>query len=692
MSWAEIIYWLFMLFGCISLLYGGRSKKRPLVLLGIFLILQCVIIFVGHLIFSWIFGVATEPGTWGDNLLGLILLLAISMRIYGVSLGKGGSRNSGYLLQLSCCVIFAMVSIISWLFEGTMPLTDWAEITLGMIAFAAIILIFCIRYRVGSALLFLWTTLFLGHLIFIGIPVVPCHEKLYASITGNLITSNNIPLRILAKSSDSALYPDEKLSKAKGLMTPWAAYFVFARTENAWQVGLAQNTKPGDRQWISKETCYCWPTRDSINIERPVSIYANKTDAEAERNPVDTRFTYRYDNHFKQSADREKGQAVHPAALPVLHQDGHYGAFIDPGKTEQGNYPIRWLKWEDRDASIVFRLRLNRWSFETYLVGLNTLFTNWRYREKDKGDTQTLYDPCGMPVLPIASDAQKNSLTEYYLKLLEISDSEVDWDSNDEIHMSRKSVCLSKALNRIQAEEELELAEKNDQQTQSRQKAEEDSNRIEMVYINPGCFQMGSNEGDSDEKPVHRVCLTQSYEIGKYEVTQAQWQKVMGDNPSQFKGDHKPVENVSWNEIQTFIRKLNQQTGLDYRLPTEAEWEYACRSGGQDEKYCGGNNVDSLGWNYGNSGHNAHPVGQKQANGLGLYDMSGNVLEWVSDRYGDYSSASVTDPKGPSSGSFRVYRGGSWYSNARNLRSAYRSYYSPDYRDDYLGFRLARTR
>ncbi len=224
----------------------------------------------------------------------------------------------------------------------------------------------------------------------------------------------------------------------------------------------------------------------------------------------------------------------------------------------------------------------------------------------------------------------------------------------------------------------------------------ESTSGIKMVSVPAGCFQMGSNEGGEytdDEKPVHRVCLS-AYKIGKYEVTQSQWKKVMGNNPSHFKGNNKPVEKVSWDDVQKFIRKLNQQTGQHYRLPSEAEWEYACRSGGRDQKYCGGNNAGSVAWYDDNSGNETHDVGQKQANGLGLYDMSGNVWEWVQDRYdsGYYKNSPTTNPKGASGGAVRVFRGGSWHSDASNLRSAFRDYNSPDRRGNILGFRLARTR
>ena len=216
---------------------------------------------------------------------------------------------------------------------------------------------------------------------------------------------------------------------------------------------------------------------------------------------------------------------------------------------------------------------------------------------------------------------------------------------------------------------------------------------MQFISVKPGCFQMGSDVGQRDEKPVHRVCLS-AYGLGKYEVTQAQWKKVMGNNhPSNYKGSSKPVEGVSWDDVQSFIRKLNQQTGQKYRLPTEAEWEYACRSGGRDQKYCGSNSVVSVAWYRDNSGNKTHDVGQKQANGSGFYDMSGNVWEWVQDWYGsDYYGNSLTnDPKGASGGSRRVIRGGHSSSYAFYLRSAIRSSNYPDSRVYGLGFRLART-
>lgn len=218
---------------------------------------------------------------------------------------------------------------------------------------------------------------------------------------------------------------------------------------------------------------------------------------------------------------------------------------------------------------------------------------------------------------------------------------------------------------------------------------------IDMVAVKGGNFTMGctSEQGSDcykDETPPHPVTVGDFY-MGKYEVTQAQWKAVMGSNPSRFSGcDQCPVENVSWNDAQEFIRKLNELTGKTYRLPTEAEWEYAARGGAQRKgyKYSGSNSIGDVAWYYGNSGSETHPVGQKNPNELGLYDMSGNVWEWCSDWYGDYSSQAQTNPQGPSSGSGRVLRGGSWGINARYCRVSSRDNYSPAYRSLDGGFRV----
>ena len=221
-----------------------------------------------------------------------------------------------------------------------------------------------------------------------------------------------------------------------------------------------------------------------------------------------------------------------------------------------------------------------------------------------------------------------------------------------------------------------------------------DGVNIEMVKVEAGSFDMGATpemqNPDEDEKPVHRVTLTNNYYIGKYEVTQALWKIVMGSNPSNSKGDNLPVENVSWNNCQKFISKLNKLTGKSFRLPTEAEWEFAARGGKKSRgyQYSGSNALGDVAWYEGNSGSKTHAVGTKQPNKLGIYDMTGNVYEWCQDWYGSYSSSPQTNPIGAVSGSCRVYRGGCWVSSARNCRTSYRGRRTPGFRYGFLGLRL----
>ena len=218
--------------------------------------------------------------------------------------------------------------------------------------------------------------------------------------------------------------------------------------------------------------------------------------------------------------------------------------------------------------------------------------------------------------------------------------------------------------------------------------------RFKMIRIEGGTFTMGATEDQGDDtfisaKPMHDVTLS-SYSIGETPVTQELWQAVMGSNPSYYKGAQRPVENVSWNDCQYFIQKLNQLTGKVFRLPTEAEWEYAARGGSKSRgyKYAGSNMLDNVAWYYGNSSNKTHDVGQLSPNELGLYDMSGNVWEWCYDWEGDYSSGSQNNPTGPSSGSRRVGRGGSWYNSAWCCRVSSRNSLPPNARY-HFGLRLA---
>ena len=217
---------------------------------------------------------------------------------------------------------------------------------------------------------------------------------------------------------------------------------------------------------------------------------------------------------------------------------------------------------------------------------------------------------------------------------------------------------------------------------------------IEMVRVEAGTFVMGATPEMKDpydlEKPTHQVTLTNDYYIGKYEVTQALWQAVMDNNPSYFKGDNLPVEQVSWKDCQKFISKLNRITSKKFRLPTEAEWEYTARGGkkSQGYQYSGSNNISDVAWYGDNSDNKTHSVGSKRANELGIYDMNGNVGEWCQDRYGKYRSSSQVNPTGANGGSDRVVRGGGLRGTARFCRSSFRNDNIPDRRANSLGLRL----
>ena len=244
-----------------------------------------------------------------------------------------------------------------------------------------------------------------------------------------------------------------------------------------------------------------------------------------------------------------------------------------------------------------------------------------------------------------------------------------------------------------QEDAKLRSLESKDQRTKAADKTEDD-----MVYIKGGCFDMGDifGNGEDDEKPVHTVCVSDFY-LGMTEVTQKQWVDIMGHNPSKFKCGDCPVERVSWHNVQDFIKKLNKATGMNYRLPTEAEWEYAARSGGLKEKWAGTEKESELGtyaWYGDNSNSNAHAVAGKEPNKLGLYDMMGNVWEWCFDWYDRnyYENSPAKDPQGPPGGSTRVLRGGGWKSKPGHLRTVERNDFIPASRKFAdIGFRLARS-
>ena len=257
---------------------------------------------------------------------------------------------------------------------------------------------------------------------------------------------------------------------------------------------------------------------------------------------------------------------------------------------------------------------------------------------------------------------------------------------------------------RLAEERRREAERKAAEEERKRREAEERAKKptftvggvsFKMIRVEGGTFTMGAtreqgSDAYDDEKPTHDVTLS-SYSIGETLVTQELWQAVMGGNPSRFKGVQRPVEKVSWYDCQDFIKKLNELTGKAFRLPTEAEWEYAARGGKQSKgyKYSGSNDINEVAWYLGNSSSQTHPVKEKKPNELGIYDMSGNVWEWCQDSWGSYSSSPQTNPTGPTSGSDRVGRGGSWCNGAVGCRLSFRGDNDPGDASNILGLRLA---
>jgi formylglycine-generating enzyme required for sulfatase activity len=209
-----------------------------------------------------------------------------------------------------------------------------------------------------------------------------------------------------------------------------------------------------------------------------------------------------------------------------------------------------------------------------------------------------------------------------------------------------------------------------------------------MVFIKGGWFNMGSKTGEKDECPIHTVWID-DFAIGKYPVTQKEWKQLMTHSPSKFRGNDLPVENISWNDIQKFIEKLNAKSGKKYRLPTEAEWEYAAK-GGENYLYSGSNNINEVAWYISNSERRTHEVGQKKANNFGLYDMTGNVWEWCNDWYDEnyYKNSPERNPRGSSDGTERVVRGGSWLDDAEGCWVSYRDFTDPIKGYSGIGFRI----
>ncbi len=339
---------------------------------------------------------------------------------------------------------------------------------------------------------------------------------------------------------------------------------------------------------------------------------------------------------------------------------------------------------------------------ETYSFSIPSEYTDWLSHHEDfvyrkvgerlsaekeiRLSTEELYDEIALPV--------RTKLKSYIKEGKE---------SFDRLVFSDESVKSSSAIVREIREiaEKIEFVRLYQWQEEEERKRKEEEIRCSdqeftvngvsftMVYVKAGSFYMGSNDGCSNEKPVHLVTLSKDYYMGQFQVTQKLWRAVMGgDCPSSFKSDNLPVECVSWDDCQVFVRRLSELTGGDFRLPTEAQWEYAARGGVRSKgyTYAGSDDWDKVGW----YSDKTHEVGTKQPNELGLYDMSGNVWEFCNDWYASSYpfSSETTDPKGPGSGSSRVRRGGSFCHGTSYSRVACRAGTSPGVRDSSVGFRL----
>lgn len=308
-------------------------------------------------------------------------------------------------------------------------------------------------------------------------------------------------------------------------------------------------------------------------------------------------------------------------------------------------------------------------------------------------DPQPIYGSLSVEVLPdfsdIYIDGQKVGQTPKIIPKILIGEHKVEIRSEGKDPMEQTVTIREGALSSVVGELKEETPKNQDELVFNVNGVQFTMKRVEGGTFTMGATAEQGSDAESDEKPAHQVTLD-SYYIGVTEVTQALWEAVMGSNPSKFK-DNLPVEEVSWDDCQQFIQKLNQLTGQTFSLPTEAQWEFAARGGNMSKgyKYSGSNNLNSVAWYIDNSSSKTHPVAQKQPNELGLYDMSGNVWEWCQDRYGDYSSSSQRNPMGPSSGSIRVFRGGGWYFIAKRCRVSSRYRYYSDYRESGLGLRLA---
>ena len=382
---------------------------------------------------------------------------------------------------------------------------------------------------------------------------------------------------------------------------------------------------------------------------------------------------------FKKAADQASDDAQN--SLGTCYENGY-------GVTKDMNQAIEWYKKAAEQGNIIAQHALDRLQNNPVISAVELLHQADTYYSKNQySDAFPLYKQAAEQG---NADAQNGLGTCYE------NGYGVPKDKNQAIKWYKKAT----EQGNIIAQHALDRLQNNPSPTPVNNRfanyTETAYNlNLEMIAVEGGTFTMGctseqGNDCDSDEKPAHQVNLSDFY-IGKYEITQAQWKALMGSNPSIFKGDSLPVENVSWNDAREFINKLNAQTGKQYRLPTEAEWEFAARGGNKSRgyKYSGSNTVDNVAWYGDNSLNKTQTVGTLSPNEIDIYDMSGNVWEWCNDKYNEYNGNSQTNSQSTFSGSYRMFRGGGCRNYAKNVRVSYRNCGAPGDRNNSIGFRLA---
>ena len=372
-------------------------------------------------------------------------------------------------------------------------------------------------------------------------------------------------------------------------------------------------------------------------------------------------------NRASEIADEKMSPLIHHARVELQNIDGR----------DRDKYILLFNKLYDELVELLY----------DELNSVDTPVNNYYRNDIAESNKSQIYTEYGEQYCEEGSQVESN-----VDKLCEVSESEAQMECDERLKRERKE--KEEQEKRLKAEQEKKAREeeckRKEAEDRERKAKEENSIGMKFTLVPVGEFMMGSDGGYDDEKPVHKVTISKPFYLGTYPVTQSEWKAVMGDNPSRFKGDDLPVDNVSWDDVQNFIKKLNQKEGTDkYRLPSEAEWEYSCCAGRTTE-HCFDNSVSKYVWYSENSDNKIHSVGLKKPNHFGLYDMQGSIWEWIEDRWHENYVEAPSDGSvwNDNDNSFRVIRGGSFSSHLSNCRATIRLSIDTDAHDENLGFRL----